>query len=128
MSTSDITARFLHCLDKLVATGQVNSRRHFALTIGYHAQGISEMAAGRREVPLELIQKTVQQFRISAQYLFTGKGQEFEAPEGSNFNVRELSIITDEKGDERIVHVPVTAQAGYGSLHNDAVFMQSTLR
>jgi phage repressor protein C with HTH and peptisase S24 domain len=124
MSTSDITTRFLQTLDKLVNTGQVNSRRQFALSIGYHAQGISEMAAGRREVPLDLIQKAVQQFKINAQYLFTGKGPEFEGPDGSNFNLHELSIVTDEKGDERIVHVPVPAQAGYGSLHTDAVFMR----
>ena len=124
MSTSDITSRFLACLDKLVASGKVNSRRQFALAIGYHAQGISEMAAGRREVPLELIQKAVRQHGFSAHYLFTGQGTPFETPGVENFQVNNLSILTDEQGFERIIHVPVTAQAGYGSLHNDPVYVR----
>jgi hypothetical protein len=124
MSTADITTRFLTCLDKLVGSGKVNSRRQFALTIGYHAQGISEMAAGRRDVPLDLIQKAVLQYGFSAQYLFTGKGGEFESPGANDFQVNNLSILTDEHGLERIIHVPVAAQAGYGSLHNDPVYVR----
>lgn len=124
MSSSDITARFLQCLDTLVAAGTVNSRRQFALSMGYHAQGISEMAARRRDVPLDLIEKAVSKYGLNAHYLLTGTGNPFVTAGDNNFSVHNLSILTDEQGLERIVHVPVVAQAGYGGLHNDAIFIR----
>ena len=62
MQISNVTERFLKCLDQLVSEGKVRSKRHFALTLGYHAQGLSEMTASRRDVPLELIEKAVHNF------------------------------------------------------------------
>jgi hypothetical protein len=62
MSITSVTERFLACLDQLVADGKVKSKRHFALTVGYHAQGISEMVAHRRDAPLELIEKSALSF------------------------------------------------------------------
>lgn len=126
MSISDVTHRFLTCLDKLVEDGKVRSKRHFALSIGYHAQGISEMAASRRDVPLELIEKAVSTFRFNPHYLFTGQGKHFSNPQGDDgLRLRNLTIITDQKGEEKILHVPIPAQAGYGDHLHDPVFLQS---
>ena len=123
MQGSEITRRFLACVDQLIADKQVNSRRHFALTLKYHAQGISEMAGERRDVPLELIEKAVKQFKFNATYLFTGTGTKFFDPKAEeDVRIRHLGIVTNEKGEERILHVPVTAKAGYGKLHDDAEF------
>ena len=124
MSISIVTQRFLECLDHLVKDGKVKSRRHFALSIGYHAQGISEMMASRRDAPLELIEKAVLTFRFNPYYLFTGKGKPFSNPtDDDGLRLKNLSIVTDQKGDERIVHVPYPAQAGYGMLLDDPVYI-----
>ncbi|MDQ3017130.1 MAG: peptidase S24 [Bacteroidota bacterium] len=125
MSISDVTHRFLTCLDKLVECGKVKSRRHFALTIGYHAQGISEMAGERRDAPLDLIEKAVATFHFNPCFLFTGYGEPFtNGVADDGLRLKNLTVITDQKGDERIVHVPFPVQAGYGKLLDDPVFIQ----
>jgi len=102
----------------------VRSKRHFAISLDYHPQGISEMVAQRRDVPLELIEKAVKHFKINATYLFTGQGAHFADPSAADLHVKNLTILTDQKGDERILHVPYPAQAGYGRLLDDPVFIQ----
>jgi phage repressor protein C with HTH and peptisase S24 domain len=80
--------------------------------------------AGRRDAPLELVEKAVLTFRFNPVYLFTGLGNHFSNPlEDDGLRLRNLSIVTDQHGDERIVHVPYPAQAGYGRLLDDPVFM-----
>jgi plasmid maintenance system antidote protein VapI len=124
MSNSSITQRFLECLDRLVADGKIRSKRHFALTLGYHAQGVSEMVANRRDVPLELIEKAVKAFRFNPIYLFTGQGNLFCNPaEDDGLRLRNLTVVLDPKGDERILHIPYPAQAGYVRSLNDPVFL-----
>lgn len=124
MANSSVTHRFLECLDSLVAEGKVRSKRHFAMTIGYHAQGISEMVASRRDVPLDLIEKAIKVFRFNPVYLFTGQGNHFSNPaEDDGLRLRNLTVVTDQKGDERILHIPYPAQAGYIRSLNDPVFL-----
>ncbi|MBL0005993.1 MAG: S24 family peptidase [Saprospiraceae bacterium] len=124
MSITSVTERFLTCLDQLVTDGKVRSKRHFALTVGYHAQGISEMLAHRRDAPLELIEKAVLVFRFNPVYLFTGHGNLFSnTAEDDGLRLMNLTVVTDQKGEERIVHVPYPAQAGYGRLLDDPVFL-----
>jgi len=121
---TDVTHRFLTCLDQLIEEGKVRSKRHFAIILDYHAQGISEMVAQRRDVPLELIEKAVKHFKINATYLFTGQGAHFSDPSSEDLRIKNLTILTDQKGNERILHVPYPAQAGYGRLLDDPVFIQ----
>ncbi len=125
MGISNVTKRFLVCLEKLVEERHVRSKRHFALSIGYHAQGISEMLGGRRDVPLELIEKAVNLYRFNPHFLFSGEGSPF-AGNGADdgLRLRNLTVMTDQKGFERIVHVPYPAQAGYGNLLDDPTYMQ----
>lgn len=124
MSISDVTKRFLICLDELVQSGKIRSKRQFAIATRYHAQGLSDMAALRRDVPLELIEKAVSQFSFNPNYLFSGKGSHFfYNTEDNGLRLRNLTIITDQAGDERIIHVPCPAQAGYGKSLHDPVFL-----
>ena len=124
MTVSDVTHRFLSCLDQLITEGKVRSKRHFAITLDYHPQGISEMVAERRDVPLELIEKAIRYFKINATYLFTGQGPHFLNPVEDDLHIRNLTIVTNDKGEERILHVPYPAQAGYGRLHDDPVYIR----
>lgn len=124
MGISSVTHRFLICLDKLIEKGRVRSKRHFAHSLDYHPQGISEMVACRRDVPLEIIEKAVAIFNFNPHFLFSGNGAYFSSvSEDDGLKVRNLTILTDPKGDERIIHVPYPAQAGYGRLLDDPVFM-----
>jgi len=125
MSISDVTRRFLLCLEKLIIEGKVRSKRHFALSIGYHPQGISEMVANRRDVPLELIEKAVAEYHFNPHFLFSGVGSLISGPSlDDGLRIRNLTVMTDQNSDERIIHVPYPAQAGYGKLLDDRVFMQ----
>lgn len=124
MSITKITQRFLTCLNKLVEEGKCRSKRHFALTLGYHPQGISEMMAERRDAPLELIEKAIECFHFNPSYLFTGKGSLFHSAFENDVHLRNLTIITDEHGDERILHIPIPAQAGYGKNLADPVYIR----
>lgn len=125
MSITDITKRFLICLDELVEAQKVKSKRQFAFALGYHAQGLSEMAAQRRDVPLELIEKSVATFNFNPGYLFSGIGPHFcNLSAGDGLKLHHLTVITDQKGDERIIHVPCPAQAGYGKSLHDPLFIQ----
>lgn len=125
MEISEVTKRFLQCLDKLVEERKVRSKRHFALSIGYHAQGISEMSGHRRDVPLELVEKAISTFHFNPHYLFTGSGNLFSgALPDDGLRLRNLTVVIDQKSDERIVHVPYPAQAGYGKLLDDPTYIQ----
>lgn len=125
MNISEVTKRFLLCLDKMIEDGKVRSKRHFAIDIGYHPQGISEMVGSRRDVPLELIEKAVSKFHFNPHFLFTGKGNFFaDTVPDDGLRLRNLTVVTDQRGDERILHVPCPAQAGYGKFLDDPVFMQ----
>lgn len=123
MSQSPVTQRFLHCLDQLVQEGKVRSKRGFAMATGYHAQGLSEMVAGRRDVPLDLIEKAVSLFQFNPAFLFSGQGSCFTSTlPDDDIRLKHLSIVTDQEGVERIVHVPYPVQAGYGQLISDPVY------
>jgi phage repressor protein C with HTH and peptisase S24 domain len=84
------------------------------------------MVAGRRDVPLEVLEKAIRNYRFSPAFLFTGEGTPFlNAAEDDGLRLRPLSVITDQQGEERIVHVPYLAQAGYGSQLDDPVYVGS---
>lgn len=122
---SVITDRFIKCHDKLREDGKVRSSRQFALALDYLPQSLSEILKGRRDVTIELIRKAVEEYNFSPLYIFTGEGTMFlNGDEANNTGFRLLTIVTDKQGDERIVHVPVPAQAGYAGEQLDSVFFE----
>ena len=124
MSISDVTTRFLKCLDQLIEAGMVKSKRQFAFAVGYHPQGISEMASGRRDVPMDVVERAVSVFHFNPVYLFCGNGPFFKSADEDGLKLHHLTVLTDQKGAERIVHVPCPAQAGYGKSLDNPVFIQ----
>jgi len=120
---SIVTQRFINCHDKLKEDGKVRSSRQFALALDYLPQSLSEVLKGRRDVTIELLRRAVEEYDINPMYVFTGEGTMFHAGDG-NRGFRLLTVVTDAQNDERIVHVPVPAQAGYAGENLDPLFFE----
>ncbi|MEO1437994.1 MAG: S24 family peptidase, partial [Bacteroidota bacterium] len=120
---SIVTQRFIKCHDKLREEGRVKSSRQFALSLEYLPQSLSEILKGRRDVTIELLRKAVETYKINPVYVYTGEGPMFMSEEDHK-SFRVLTIVTNAQEDERIVHVPVPAQAGYASEETDPTFIQ----
>lgn len=118
-----ITSRFVQCMQSLLATQKVLSARKLAQTLDYKPQGMSEILNGKRNVPLELLHKAVDQYKLNLRFLFSGEGEMFETnADVSTGNTRV--IVTDKLQKERIVHVPAVAYAGYQDNLAEPIFMQ----
>lgn len=107
---SDVSKRFVECHAQLKKEGRIKSSRQFSISLDYAPQSFSDIVNGKREATVELLRKAVEVYNINARFLFTGEGPLFE--QGRNDDPI-LSIVVDGKGDEMILHVPVSAQAGY---------------
>lgn len=118
-----VTQRFVKCHDKLKSENQVRSSRQFALSLDYLPQSLSEILKGRRDVTIELLRKAVEKYKINPVYIYTGEGPMFMSEEGDK-SFRVLTIVTNAREEERIVHVPVPAQAGYATDMSDPAFIQ----
>lgn len=120
---SIVTQRFIKCHDKLRAENRVRSSRQFALSLDYLPQSLSEILKGRRDVTIELLRKAVEKYKINPIYVYTGEGPMFMSEE-DHTSFRLLTIVTNAEEDERIVHVPVPAQAGYAGELSNPTFIQ----
>ncbi|TXB62734.1 S24 family peptidase [Phaeodactylibacter luteus] len=118
-----VTQRFVKCHNKLKEDNKVRSSRQFALSLDYLPQSLSEILKGRRDVTIELLRKSVEVYRINPVYIYTGEGPMFMSEQGGQ-ELRVLTIVTDGQDEERIVHVPVPAQAGYAEELTDPTFIQ----
>ncbi len=118
-----ITQRFIKCHDKLRDDNRVRSSRQFAIALDYLPQSLSEILKGRRDVTIDLIRKSVELYKVNPVYLFTGEGPMFMSEETQQ-DFRVLTIVTNANEEERIVHVPVPAQAGYAGEITNPTFIQ----
>ncbi len=118
-----VTQRFIKCHDKLREENRVRSSRQFALSLDYLPQSLSEILKGRRDVTIELLRKAVATYKINPVYIYTGEGPMFMTDEDHQ-SFRVLTIVTNTHEDERIVHVPVPAQAGYAGEMPNPTFIQ----
>ena len=71
---------------------------------------------------LETLRKAVEKYRFNPNYIFTGQGPMMLNEEETQLRV--LSVVTNNQGAERIVHVPVPAQAGYANESSEITFIQ----
>lgn len=101
----------------------MRSSRQFALALDYLPQSLSEILKGRRDVTIELLRKAVETYNVNPLYLFTGEGTMFQTGEETQ-GFRLLTVVTDQHKDERIIHVPVPAQAGYAGEMLDSSFFE----
>lgn len=118
-----VTQRFVKCIKQLKEDGVIRSMRQFATSLEYLPQSLSEILKGRRDVTIELLRKAVAFYKFNPVYIYTGEGPLFMSEEDHK-SFRVLTIVTNSTNDERIVHVPVPAQAGYASELTNPVFIQ----
>ena len=118
-----VTQRFIKCLEKLREDNRVRSSRQFALSLDYLPQSLSEILQGRRDVTIDLVRKSVEVYRFSPMYLFSGEGAMFVTEE-DHTGFRLLTIVTDAMEEERIIHVPEPAQAGYAGEKAEPAFIR----
>jgi len=118
-----VTQRFIKCHNKLREDKRIKSSRQFALSLEYLPQSLSEILKGRRDVTIELLRKSVERYQINPVYIYTGDGPMFMSEEDHK-SFRVLTIVTNGQDDERIVHVPVPAQAGYAGELANPTFIQ----
>lgn len=120
---SVVTQRFIKCHNELRDDNRIRSSRQFAISLDYLPQSLSEIIKGRRDVTIELLRKAIEMYQLNPMYLFTGEGPKFMTEEDHQ-DFRVLTIVTNSKEDERIVHVPVPAQAGYAGEITNPSFIQ----
>ena len=93
------------------------------MSVDYLPQSLSEILKERRDVTIELLRKSVNTYKMNPVYIYTGEGPLFMTEEDHK-SLRVLTIVTSAQDDERIVHVPVPAQAGYASEMANPTFIQ----
>lgn len=123
--SSVVTNRFIHCHNALLKERKVRSSRQFALSLEYLPQSLSEILKGRRDVTIEVLRKAIALYKINPSYIFGGSGAMFtydEIPKEGKGQI--VTVVTDNHDEERIVHVPISAQAGYGGQLHDPIFFK----
>ncbi|MGB3548936.1 MAG: S24 family peptidase [Saprospiraceae bacterium] len=121
---SVITQRFIKCHNTLKEEKRIRSSRQFALSLDYLPQSLSEILKGRRDVTVELLRRSIETYKINPVYVMTGEGPLFMT-EDDRQSFRVLTIVTGpDEDEERIVHVPLPAQAGYAAELGDPSFVQ----
>jgi len=120
--SSIVTQRFIECHKYLIDSGKVRSGRQFVIELGYSPQSWSKVMKGERDVTVELIRKAIEKFKFNPSYIFSGFGEMIKVV--SDTHVPVLAVAVDENDEERIIHVPVSAQAGYLDQFNDPIYIQ----
>jgi len=121
----EITQRFIKCLHYLKDEKVIPSIRQFALSIDIHPQCISDIVTQKRVVNCDILNRSIQLYNVNPIYIFKGSGSMIsDANESVHHDNGVVTVVTDNMGNERIVHVPFEAHAGYGNQMTDPVFMQ----
>jgi SOS-response transcriptional repressor LexA len=98
----------------------VQSYRQFAQSIDYLPETLSEILESNPDISHDIFRKSCKLYNINIAYLMTGAGEMLNGVD--NTDLRILTVVTDVHNEERIVHVPIPAQAGYVSDLADPVF------
>jgi hypothetical protein len=114
MANNLVTQRFMLCFEDLRKARKIKSARQFSLSLGCLAQNFSEMQHDRRDVTIDLVRRATEEYKFNPVFIFSGEGERFLS-ETPKTDLQILTIVTDADDNERIVHVPVPAQAGYAA-------------
>lgn len=109
-----VTNRFILAVKQLIKENKIRSIRQFCQTIDYLPQSMSQVMHGQRDVTIDVIRSAVDQFKLNPNFLFMGEGSPF-IEEKDSYSFKAITVVTDRENNERIVHVPAPAMAGYAA-------------
>ncbi len=118
-----VTKRFLECYRDLKDNDQIKSDRQFCISLDYTPQSWSKIQKGERAVTLDLIRKAAIIYKFNPVYILMGVGSKFIKQDDSHL----VKVAVDEHENERIVHIPVSAKAGYLDQFNDEQYLQNLI-
>jgi len=123
---NQLNERFKASLNHLKTNGYFPSVRQFSKTIEVHPQCISDISTGKRDVNLDILNKTIQSYDLNPDFLFFGEGPILKSeisPVEEVGGTPILAVVTEGSGKELIVHVPYAAQAGYIDQMHDQEYL-----
>jgi len=123
---SKLTERFIECMNLVKKNNSIPSTRQLASTINVHPQCLSDISTGKRSFNTDIMRKFADVYPVDCNYIMTGKGQPmFDLnPQPATNADGIIAVVTDESGNERIVHVPYAAHAGYVDQFLDPVYLK----
>ncbi len=124
MSNCIVTTRFIEVLSALKRKKEVQSDRQFALSLDFHPQCLNDITRGKRKVTIEMIRKASGTYNISEAYLLNGVQPMFKSDSKGKNQTAIVSVVVDSNNNERILHVPIAAQAGYVDQMHDPHFFK----
>jgi phage repressor protein C with HTH and peptisase S24 domain len=116
-----VTKRFLDCLSEIQNNGQIKSDRQFAISLDYKPQSFSKIRKGERSVTMDLVRKSAMIYKFNPVYILLGVGDKFMKQDDSHL----VKIAVDDKDNEKILHIPMTAKAGYMDQFNDEQYLEN---
>lgn len=116
-----LAQRLTECIQSLCEQEKVRSMRQFALSLEYHPEHFMQLLDSDLDQNHNIVQKACAMYDINLAFLTGTSAEKFLNPALKN-QFRVLTIVTDKENDERIVHVPIPAQAGYVSDLADPTF------
>lgn len=114
--SNDITKRFIECFRELKELNVIKSDRQFCLNLSYSPQSWLKILKGERDVTLDLLKKATEVYEFNPEFMISGHGERLRNREASD------EFQTHEEINKTIVHIPVTAKAGYADQLNNPVF------
>lgn len=121
----EVSLRFADCVNALKKDNKIKSIHQMAKSLDFAPQNLHNIVVKQtRDVPLDLLQKAIAKYNINPEYVMLGTGTLF-TDEASARRVQVLTVVTSETGDEKIVHVPYPAQAGYSGVQADSEFIET---
>ena len=79
---------------------------------------MNDIMKGKRDVTIDLLKNTIEVYQINPSYIFSGIGSPFNED-----GIEQQSSVKNHISTERILHVPVSAYAGYTEQFHDEVFL-----
>ena len=114
--SNDITKRFIECFRELKELNVIKSDRQFCLNLSYSPQSWLKILKCERDVTLDLLKKAAEIFDFNPEFLITGQGERFRNRDSL------VEFQAHEEINKTIVHIPITAKAGYADQFNNPVF------
>ncbi len=121
----EVSLRFVDCVNTLKKENKIKSIHQMAKSLDFAPQNLHNIVVKQtRDVPLDLLYKAIAMYNINPEYIMRGTGTLF-TDDISIKRVQVLTVVTDNEGGERIVHVPYPAQAGYSGVQADTEFIEA---